>query len=127
MLQIARNLTDCEAGFAVGKSHLIIDRDTKYTEKFKAMLDDSDVEIVLCPPRAPKCNAFAERFVKSIKYECLNELMLLGRRHLEESIKKYTSYYNERRNHQGVDNDLLTPREFAKDGPIKCQSELGGC
>jgi putative transposase len=126
MLQIARNLTDFEAGFAVGKSHLIIDRDTKYTKKFKKLLDDSGIEIVLCPPRAPRCNAFAERFVKSIKFECLNELILLGRRHLEVSIEKYTSFYNQFRNHQGVDNELLTPREFVKDGPIECQSELGG-
>ena len=126
MQQIARNLTDYEAGFATGKSHLIIDRDTKYTDKFKTLLDDSGVEIVLCPPRAPRCNAYAERFVKSIKFECLNELILLGRRHLEVSIEKYTKFYNEFRNHQGVGNELLTAREFAEDGPIECQSELGG-
>ena len=82
MLQIARNLTDFESGFATDKSHLIIDRDTKYTDKFKTMLGDSGVEIVLCPPRAPRCSAFAERFVKSIKFECLKELIFLGRRHL---------------------------------------------
>ena len=126
MQQIARNLTDYEFGFATGKSHLIIDRDTKYTDKFKTLLDDSGVEIVLCPPRAPRCNAYAERFVKSIKFECLNELILLGRRHLEVSIEKYTKFYNEFRNHQGVGNELLTAREFAEDGPIECQSELGG-
>jgi putative transposase len=126
MQQIARNLTDYEFGFATGKSHLIIDRDTKYTDKFKTLLDDSGVEIVLCPPRAPRCNAYAERFVKSIKFECLNELILLGRRHLEVSIEKYTKFYNEFRNHQGVGNELLTAREFAEDGPIECRSELGG-
>ena len=126
MLQIARNLTDCEAGIAVGKSHLIVDRDTKYTKSFKKLLDDSGIEIVLCPPRAPRCNAFAERFVKTIKFECLNKLILLGRRHLEVSIERYTRFYNELRNHQGVGNELLTAREFAEDGPIECQSELGG-
>ena len=125
-MQIARNLTDYEVGFATGKSHLIIDRDTKYTDKFKKLLDDSGVEIVLCPPRAPRCNAYAERFVKSIKFECLNELILLGRRHLEVSIEKYARFYNEFRNHQGVGNELLTAREFAEDGLIECQSELGG-
>ena len=126
MLQIARNLTDCETGFANGKSHLIIDRDTKYTDKFKTTLDGSGVEIVLCPPQAPRCNAFAERFVKSIKFECLNELIILGRKHLEVSIEKYTRFYNELRNHQGIGNELLTAREIAEDGPIECQSELGG-
>ena len=126
MLQIARNLTDCESEFANGKSHLIVDRDTKYTDKFKTMQDGSGVKIVLCPPRALRCNAFVERFVKSIKFECLNELILLGCRHLEVSIKKYTRFYNELPNHQGVGNEMLTPREFAKDGTIECQSELGG-
>ncbi len=90
------------------------------------MLDGSGIEIVFCPPRAPRCNAFAERFVKSIKLECLNELILLGRRHLEVSIEKYTRFYNELRNRQGVGNQLLTSREFAEDGSIGCQSELGG-
>ncbi len=126
MLQIARNLTDCETGFANGKSHLIIDRDTKYTDEFKTTLDGSGVENVLCPPRAPRCNAFAERFVKSIKFECLNELIVIGRRHLEISIKKYTDFYNAHSNHQGVGNELLTARELADDGPIECKSELGG-
>ena len=78
MLQMARNLPDCESGFAVSKSHLIINQDKKYTNIIKKLLDDSEIEIVLCPPRAPRCNAFAERFVESTKFECLNELILLG-------------------------------------------------
>ncbi len=84
------------------------------------------IEIVLCPPRAPRCNAFAERFVKSIKYECLNQLIFLSPRHLAVTIRSYVEYYNERRNHQGVENKLLTPREFAEEGAIECQSDLGG-
>ena len=95
-------------------------------DNFKTTLGGSGVEIVPCPPQAPRCNAFSERFVKSIKFECLNELILLGRRHLEVSIEKYTSYYNRFRNHQGFDNELVMPREFSKDGPIECQSELRG-
>jgi putative transposase len=122
MAQIARNLTGFDDGFANEKSHLIIDRD----KKFKEILDVSGVEIVLCPPRAPKCNAYAERFVKSIKFECLNELILLGTRHLEVTIRIYVEFYNKRRNHQGVENKLLIPREFSETGPIECQSDLGG-
>jgi hypothetical protein len=105
MAQIARNLTGFDDGFATGKSHLIIDRDKKFT---------------------PKCNAYAERFVKSIIFECLNELILLGRRHLEVTTRIYIEFYNKRRNHQGVENKLLTPREFSEKGTIECQSDLGG-
>ena len=82
--------------------------------------------IVLCPARTPRGNAYAERFVKSIKFECSNELTFLGRRHLQVSIEKYTKSYNEFRNHQGVGNELLTAREFAEGWQIECQSELGG-
>ena len=56
----------------------------------------------------------------------MNELIFLGRRHLEVNIKKYTGFYNQFRNHQGVDIELLTPREFTNAGPIEGQSELGG-
>ena len=126
MAQIARNLTDSEDGFAKGKTHLVIDRDTKFTAQFKAILKSIGIEIVLCPPRAPRCNAFAERFVKSIKYECLNQLIFLSPRHLEVTIRSYVKYYNERRHHQGVENKLLTPREFAEEGAIECRSDLGG-
>ena len=126
MNQIARNFTDCMDGFANGKTHLIIDRDTKYSPAFKAILLEAGVRITLCPPRVPRCNAFAERFVKSIKYECLNLIIVLGSRHLEASIRCYVEHYNRRRNHQGVGNILLSPEEFSATGLIKCQSEMGG-
>ncbi len=82
--------------------------------------------LIASSSRASRCNAFAERFVKTIQFECLNELILLGRRLLEVSIENYTRFYNELRNHRGVGNELLTLREFAEDWPIECQSELGG-
>ena len=83
MKRVARGLTDALDGICLGKTHLIIDRDAKYTEGFKQLLRDFGVEPVICPVRAPKCNAFAERFVRSIKDECLNRIIPLGERHLE--------------------------------------------
>ena len=126
MAQIVRNLTGFDDGFASGKSHLIKGRDKRFTAKLKNTLDVSGVEIVLCPPRASKGNAYAKRFVTSIKLECLNESILLERRHLEVTIQSYIEFYKKRGNHQGVGNELLTPREFAGYGPIECRSELGG-
>jgi transposase InsO family protein len=69
MKQMGRQLTDGMDGFAQGKTHLIIDRDTKYGEGFRQILEAAGMKIVLCPPRVPQCNAIAERFVRSIKSE----------------------------------------------------------
>ncbi len=67
MQQVARNLTDVSDGFLLNKAFLIMDRDTKYTDEFRAYLKREGVTPVLCPVRAPNCYAFAERFVRSIK------------------------------------------------------------
>lgn len=67
MKQVARNLTDMDDGFLLGIRYLIMDRDTKYTTDFREYLDREGVQPVRCPARAPNCNAFAERFVRSIK------------------------------------------------------------
>ena len=72
MRQVDRQLVDAFDGFVLGKTHLIIDRDTKYCEGFRPVLESAGVRIVLCPPRVPQCNGYAERFVRSIKGECLS-------------------------------------------------------
>ncbi len=71
MKQAARNLTDCDAGFLSGTRHLIHDRDPLFTEGFRRILKQSDVTTVKLPARSPNQNAYAERFVRSIKSECL--------------------------------------------------------
>jgi transposase InsO family protein len=126
MKQVARGLTDAFDGLCLGKTHLIIDRDTKYTESFKALLKGSGIETVLCPIRAPKCNAYAERFVRSIKHECLNRIIPLGERHLELAINEYLKHYNEERNHQGIENRLIKPGGLGREGEVKSKKRLGG-
>jgi putative transposase len=74
MKQVARNLTDDFDGFLQGKRLLIIDRDKNYCQGFIDTIKDSGIRPVLCPAKAPNCNAFAERFVRSTKYECLNKM-----------------------------------------------------
>ena len=126
MKQMARTLTDALDGFCSGKTHLIIDRDTKYTESFKQMLKSFGVESVLCPVRAPKCNAFAERFVRSIKHECLDRLIPLGLRHLNLAIGGYVEHYNTERNHQGIGDKLINGPEPLPYGEIDTNERLGG-
>ena len=78
MEQMARNLTDVFDGFLRNARFLIHDRDPLYTHAFCEILKSSGVEPIKLPPRSPNLNAYAERFVRSIKEECLGRLVLLG-------------------------------------------------
>ena len=126
MKQIAWQLTDAIEGFARGKTHLIIDRDTKYCEGFRQILEAAGVKNALCPPRVSQCNAIAERFVRSIEAECLSWLIFLGEEHLQSAVSNFVCHYNRQRNHQGLENKLLTPRFLPVAGEIGCQKRLGG-
>ena len=126
MMQMARQLTDGMDGFARGKTHLIIDRDTKYCAGFRQILEGADIKIVLCPPRVPQCNAIAERFVRSIKSECLSRLIFFGEEHLPSAVSNFVLHYNKLRNHQGMENQLLTPQCLPVEGEIGCEERLGG-
>jgi transposase InsO family protein len=121
--QVARQLTDALDGFARGKTHLIIDRDTKYCSGFRQILESAGIQIVLCP-RIPQCNAIAQRFVRSIKTECMDRLIVLGEEHLRAALRSYETHYNQHRNHQGMDNQLLTPQALPVEGRIRCQHRL---
>jgi transposase InsO family protein len=128
MKQIARNLTDCEDGFLNGSRHLIHDRDPLFTTSFRAILKSSDVEAVKLPARSPNLNAYAERFVRSIKSECLSQIIPLGERHLRHAVKEYTEHYHVERNHQGLDNRLLEelPGVVDMDSAVVRHERLGG-
>ncbi len=128
MKQIARNLTDCEDGFPNGSRHLIHDRDPLFTTSFRAILKSSDVEAVKLPARSPNLNAYAERFVRSIKSECLSQIIPLGERHLRHAVKEYTEHYHVERNHQGLDNRLLEelPGVVDMDSAVVRHERLGG-
>ena len=75
MMQAARNLTDIDEGFLRGKPYLILDRDTKYSDAFRSLLVRDGIKIICLPPRSPNLHAFAERFVRSIKEECLGRMI----------------------------------------------------
>ena len=86
------------------------------------------VKPVRCPVRAPNCNAFAERFVRSIKEECLGRMILFGEASLRRALKEYVVHYHVERNHQGVGNRLIEPLATVStsDKPIRCRERLGG-
>jgi putative transposase len=128
MKQVARNLTDSVDGFLKGVRYLIHDRDPVFTREFRTLLRGTGVECVRLPAHSPNLNAYAERFVLSIKSECLNKLVLLGERHLRRAVGEFVEHYHIERNHQGLDSRLLTaPRAPQNDnGPIARRERLGG-
>jgi putative transposase len=117
MQQCARQLTDPFEGFLLGKRSLIHDRDTQFTQAFDALLKDSSVEPILLPPRSPNVNAHYERFVRSIKEETLEQMVMLGEHALSYAIHQYLSHDHAERNHQGLDNPLI-----AQEGDVGCQT-----
>jgi transposase InsO family protein len=128
MQQCARQVTDPFEGFLLGKRYLIHDRDAKFTEAFDGLLRDSGVEPVILPPRSPNLNAYCERFVRSIKEEALDRMVLLGEPALSYVIHQYLTHYHTERNHQGLDSQLIEPRVAVggPTGPVRCRERLGG-
>src|SRR5438105_9432410 len=128
MQQCARQLSDPFDGFLLGKRYLIHDRDTKFTQAFDALLKTSGVEPILLPPRSPNLNAHCERFLRSIKEEALEQMVLLGERALYYALHQYLAHYHTERNHQGLDNQLITPESGigSHSGQVKRRERLGG-
>jgi putative transposase len=128
MSQVARNLTDAVDGFLKGKRYLIHDRDPLFTREFQSILADAGVESVKLPPRAPNLNSYAERFVRSIKEECLERMILFGEDSLRDSTRAFLEHYHGERNHQGLGNRMITPlqTESATNGVIVRRDRLGG-
>jgi putative transposase len=126
--QMARNLTDPEDGFLRGKRFLIHDRDPLYIGTFDAVLEAAGIESVRLPARSPNLNAYAERFIRSIRSECLDRLILVGEASLRRALEAYLEHYRLERNHQGLNNRLIEPTETspAPSGPIRCRNRLGG-
>ncbi len=127
MNQMARNLTDPHDGFLNDVRHLIVDRDPLYTASARNLMRDSGVKFVRLPARSPNLNAFAERFVESIRAECLARIVPLGERHLRTTVRTFVEHYHEERPHQGLSNALIAPRTKPKgEGAVRCKQRLGG-
>jgi putative transposase len=106
---------------------LIRDRDAKVTASFDTVFGAAGIEIVRTPYRAPKANAFAERWIRSAREECLDRLLILGEEHLRRVMREFIEYYNRARPHQGIEQRWPVPIERGrKEGPGKCREVLGG-
>lgn len=129
MTQIARNITMDEDGFLRPGEFLIHDRDGKYCPSFLKTLERGRVRSIARSPRRPNLNAYAERWVRSIKGECLSNVILFGDKSLRRALGEYVDHYHQERNHQGRGNVLLFPSPRSKqkpDQPIQCRDRLGG-
>jgi transposase InsO family protein len=129
VIQCGRQLTDPVDGCLRGKRFLLHDRDPRFTDAFSGTLAAAGVETLRLPPRSPNLNAYAERFVRTIKESCLNRLILVGERSRRGAIHEFVEHYHHERNHQGVRNRLLFPVKTTVvhiDSPIACRPRLGG-
>jgi len=128
MVQMARNLTDAEEPFLRRTRFLIMDRDTKYSASFRAVLTRERIQSIRLPPRSPNLNAYAERFVRSVKTECTGRMVFFGRSSLERALAQYVAHYHEERNHQGLQNRLLKRSDgnINRVGRVKRRERLGG-
>jgi putative transposase len=128
MKQVARNLTDCQDGFLKGKLHLIMDRDGCFTEEFREILKTAGVKPVRLPPQSPNLNAFAERWVRSIKEECLDRMIFFGEKMFRHAVCELIRHYHAKRNHQGLENKIIEPEDSVgkATGEIVCRERLGG-
>jgi hypothetical protein len=128
MKQIARNVTTEGCGALRDCRYLLHDRDTKYTQSFRAIIASGHVEPLALPARSPNLNSYAERWVRSVKEECLSKVIPFGERSLRRALSEYVEHFRAERNHQGKGNILLFPRDtdIRRERPIQCRERLGG-
>jgi putative transposase len=128
MKQIARNATMDDCGALRDSRYLLHDRDTKFTRSFRAIIASGRVKPLALPARSPNLNAYAERWVRSVKEECLSKVILFGERSLRRALSNYVDHFHAERNHQGKGNVLLFPRatDRQREGPVRCRERLGG-
>jgi len=130
MLQMARNTVDEETGHLRSQRYLLHDRDTKFCPAFRDVLKSAGVRPVVLPPQSPNLNAFAERWIRSVKQECLSKLILFGEASLRRALTEYIAHFHSERNHQGKQNRILfptrAPQRSAARIRVRCNERLGG-
>ncbi len=126
--QIGRNFTDPVDGCLREKRFCLMDRDAKFTTAFRSMLAGAGIEPVRLPPRSPNLNAWIERFMRSIKAECLDRMIFFGEDSLRRAVREYLVHYHAERNHQGLDNAIIAPLPSPAKavGRVRCRERLGG-
>ena len=128
MLQVTRNACDAEDGFLREKKYLLMDRDTKFSEAFRVILEESGVTAVRLPPRSPNLSPNLERFMRSIKEECLERIIFFGEKSMQNAVADFLAHYHQERNHQGLNNQLIQPGNEVgcSTGDVACRERLRG-
>ncbi len=100
----------------------------QFTRSFRAIIASGRVQPLALPARSPNLNAYAERWVRSVKDECLSKVILFGERSLRRALSNYVDHFHAERNHQGKGNILLFPRntDRGREGLVQCRERLGG-
>jgi putative transposase len=126
--QQARNLSF--SGALGDATYLIHDRDSKFVASFDEVFRSDGIRIILTPPRAPQANAYAERFVRTARTECLDWLLIIGPRQLNRVLKIFVEHYNCERPHRGLGRCPPTPAQPTRlpppYAPVKRRDRLGG-
>jgi hypothetical protein len=128
MRQINRNLTDPFDGFLLKVRHLLMDRASKYSPEFWALPEGAGVNCVRPPSPSPNLTPQPERFIRSIKAECLERMIFFGERFLRQAIDAFCEHYHRERNHQGLENRVIELGEEVdlRKGEVICRERLGG-
>ena len=109
------------------KAYLIRDNDKKFPPAFDTMFTSHGIEIVNTPFQAPRANSFAERWVRTVRQECLDPILIVNERHLRRVLQEYIAYYNQARPHQGICQHFpISAPEWITEGPIRRRNVLGG-
>jgi hypothetical protein len=130
MEQIARSATQDSWGFLQGCRYVLHDRDSKFCASFRSTLATAGLKTIPLPAKSPNLNAFAERWVRSVKQECLSKVILFGEGPLLRVLTEYSRHYHHERNHQGKGNRLLFPskrgKAYQSSRNIVCHQRRGG-
>ena len=106
---------------------LIHDHDTKFTSLFDNVFISEGIKIIHTPFQAPKANSFAERWVRSMREECLDRILIINQHHFRRVLKEYVDYYNQHRHHQGINQQFPISGPIRnRNGPIRRRNILGG-
>jgi transposase InsO family protein len=129
--QVLRNVTMIDSGFLQGCRYLLHDRDPRFDEReMRPVLEAVGIKPLKLPAHSPNLNAEAERFIRSVRQECLSRVVLLGEASLRRALSEYLRHYNHERNHQGRGNRILAPRPEDRvgevSGRISRRERLGG-
>lgn len=132
MAEQARKVGPVMAATKPSGRHLLRDRDAKFTDEFDDALRQHGIQVIRLSPRSPNLNAVAERWVQSVRRECLDHFVVCGERHLRYLLDTYVEFYNRRRPHQGMNNEVLNGQRRAnwtepiRASDVRCESALGG-